>query len=326
MSDATVQVPAIGRVKRQYVVAGAALVAGIAVYAYWQRAQAPVDYPAYDDTDVMTDGVTDTAGGVAGGSANSGGAATDSSTSPDSDAEWARQAREVLAGAFDDAALATALGKYITRQGLSAVEQNMVRAAIGSLGYPPGGAYEIKSDTSGSPSTFQEPTGLRAVKVASTQVDLSWNKVPGASGYRIYRADLGDEPIGDSADTLFYARGLQPNRAYTFLVAARTGTGARGPKSQPLTVKTAAVKLGRPATPTVSKIGRTTVHVSTSKVPGAQYYRWYINGVAHGSSDGPSYDIQGLKPKTRYQVSVKADTTSQTPGPESGKRTFTTKK
>lgn len=327
MSDATVQVPAVGRVKKQYVIVGAAVVAGIVGYAYWRSANsAPADIPAYTEADVATEGITDTAGGAAGGSANSGGLVVDNSTTPDSDAEWSRQATELLGGSFDTGALAVALGKYITRQPLNAAEQNMVRAAIGALGYPPGGHYPIEADMSSDPSTFGEPTGVKVTGSTASSVSLSWNKVAGAPGYRIYRADLGNEPIGDSADTKFEARGLQPNKAYTFLVAARTATGGPGPKSAPVTGKTATVKLGKPSTPTVSGITRTTAVVKTGKVTGADRYAWYINGVAHGSSDGPTYTVVGLKPNAAYQVSVAADNSTQAPGPQSSRKSFRTKK
>ena len=327
MSEATVQVPAVGRVKKQYVIAGALVVAGIVGYAYWRAGQAaPADFPAYTEEDVITDGVSDTAGGVAGGSANSGGGSTDGSTSPDTDAEWAAQAREALAGAFDMAAFSVALGKYLSQQPLTATEQNMVRAAIGAVGYPPGGRYPITSDTSGTPSTFNEPTGLKATAVGTTSVTLQWNKVTGASGYRIFRADLGSEPTGDSGDTTAYQRGLEPNKSYTFQVAARTATGATGPKSQPITVKTQPVKLGKPATPSVSGVTRTSAKVSTRPVSGARDYHWYVNGRQVGGTDGPSFTLTGLKPNTTHRVTVAADTPTQGTGPQSAPRTFKTKR
>lgn len=326
MSDATVDVPKVGRIKKSYVYVGAAVVAGVVGYAYWRRAQTPVDIPAYTDADVVTDGVTDTAGGAPGGSANSGGASTDTSTTPDTDSEWVQQARESLSGTFDDAALSIALGRYIAHEGLSSPQQDMVRAAIGAIGYPPGGHYPLNSDLSPSPSTFGEPRNLKVTGTTSSTVKLSWSGVTGASGYRIFRSDLGSEPIGDSGDTSFEARGLQPNRSYSFTVAARTATGAIGPRSAPATGKTAAVKLGRPSTPTVSGITRTSAVLKTGKVTGADHYIWYINGVQHGASDAPQYTVVSLKANTTYQVSVKADTITQSPGPESAKKSFKTRK
>jgi len=328
MSEATVEVPAVGRVKKQYVYVAAALVAGIVGFAYWRRSSAPVeDFPAYTDEDVISDGVTDTAGGAAGGSASSGGTGGgDSSTTPDSDSEWVMMAREALAGSFDDAALSIALGRYIGREGLSQAQQDMVRAAIGSIGYPPGGHYPITPDTAGSPSTFNEPTGLKATAKTTTSVTLSWNRVAGASGYSIFRSDLGSEPVGDSGDTVASVRGLEPNRTYVFTVAARTGAGATGPRSQPLTVKTEPVKLAKPSTPSVSGITRTSVKVSTGRVSGARDYHWYLNGRQTGGTDGPTYTITGLKPNTTYRVSVAADTPTPGTGPRSAERTFKTKR
>jgi hypothetical protein len=62
-------------------------------------------------------------------------------------------------------------------------------------------------------------------------------------------------------------------------------------------------------------------------VAGATSYRVFVNGVPHGTADGglSSYRITALRKKTRYTVTVRADTTTQAAGPESNKVTFTTK-
>ncbi len=322
------QVPAVGRVKKTYVIAGAAVVAGIVGYAWWRRGQAPADIPAYTEEDVISDGIADTAGGVAGGSANSGGASHDGSTAPDTDAEWAQQANELLGGLFEPGALSVALGRYLTHQSLTSDQANMVRATIGQLGYPPGGQYPLDTSTGATPSALTEPKSLRLWSspkgtTGTDWVAIEWNAVPGATDYRIYRGS-GDS-IGASTDTKHYVQGLRPGTSYTFTVAAVAG-GKEGPRSAPLTVKTKTVSLTKPATPTVSAITRTSVKLTTSKVTGADYYRWYITGADNAVSDGPTVTVTGLKPNTSYSVTVRADTSTGAVGPESGRRTFRTKR
>lgn len=328
MSDATVQVPAVGRVKKQYVIAGAALVAGIVGYAYWRAAQAPADLPAYTEEDVISDGVTDTAGGVAGGSANSGGTSVDNSTTPDTDAEWVQLSRDALAGVFDDAALSIALGRYIGRESLTAAQADMVRAAIGSIGYPPGGKYPIDTTTGSTPSALTEPKNLR--QWSSPQgtagpdfIALEWDAVPGATGYRVFRG-LG-ENVGDSFDTKFYARGLEPNKSYSFVVKA-TANGKEGPASSKKTFKTKAYSFSKPSAPVVSGITRTSAKVTTRPMTGGKSYRWYLNGQLSNVTDAPTWTFSGLRPNTTYRVEVSVDHPNQGPSPRSSVKSFKTKK
>jgi hypothetical protein len=201
----------------------------------------------------------------------------------------------------------------------------MVRAAIGRVGYPPGGKYPLKDDTAPSPSTFGEPRAVTA-KAGTTTVALSWTAVPGASGYHVYRSDLGASAVGDASGTSYTVRGLTPNKRYTFYVAARTGSGQAGPKSAAVTATTLAVKMAKPRVPAVSSITRTSAKATCGTVVGATGYNWYLNGVARGHSDGPSITLSGLKPNTSYTVTVSGDTQNQAEGPRSAPRSFKTRK
>lgn len=327
-----VDVPAVGHVKKTYVIAGGALIAGIAGYAWWKASSANAagaDIPAYTEGDVAADGVTDTSGGAAGSSANSGGSNTNTSTTPDTDAEWVQQATEALSGSYDLAALSTALGRYITHVSLTTAQQDMVRAAIGIVGYPPGGQYAIMPDATPTPSALTEPKHVRLWsspegKTGSSFIALEWDAVSGASHYRIFRG-LG-ENVGDSTDTKFYVRGLQPNTSYSFVVKALDASNKEGPASTKFTAKTTSVSLTKPAAPKVSSVTKSSAVLSTTALKGVRSYLWYINNVAHGHSDGPSYKVVGLRANTAYKASVKADNPTQAPGPVSGQTAFHTKK
>lgn len=322
-----ITVPKLGKVKKKYVVVAGVGIVGYVGYAWWKRgSQAPADLPAYTEADVQADGVTNTAGGAAGGSANSGGGNTDSSTVPDTDQEWTQQAAAILGGSIDQQQVYAALGAYITHQPLTAAQESIVRSAVGALGYPPGGAYPITTGTGSEPSALGQVSGLTVVKHSTTTVDLAWSKVTGAPGYRVYRVGLGEEPVGDSGDTKWQGRGLAPNTTYQFQVAARSSTGAPGPKSAVVSVKTDPVKLTAPKSVKVSSVTRTSAHGSCGTVAGATSYRWYVNGSAAGASDHPTYTVGGLHPNSSYSLTVAADTTNQTPGPKSGAVRFKTKK
>src|SRR5690606_7003819 len=103
-------------------------------------------------------------------------------------------------------------------------------------------------------------------------------------------------------------------------------TGKSGPKSSSVTGKTARVTLAKPTGLKASSITKSSFRVTCGKVAGAQYYRWYLNGKASGASDQPYRDFTGLTANTTYKVTVAADTTNQTPGPQSAALSVKTKK
>lgn len=230
---------------------------------------------------------------------------------------------------YDPSAAALALGKYLGTQPITKDEQNIVRVVLGALGSPPtGGPYTVITDTSSTPSTFTAPTGLRTWDVTtSNQIGFQWNPVIGASGYRIFRADLGNEPIGDSTDTTFWARGLNSGQTYKFQVAARTANGSIGPKSSVYTAKTKSVALKAPTGVKVVTTTKNTATVKWNAVAGADSYAIYVDGFARGSSDDKTqFTVYGLLPNRSYKITVKADAQNQTPGPVSSAVTAKTKK
>jgi len=84
------------------------------------------------------------------------------------------------------------------------------------------------------------PTGLTATTGASTgQIMLTWNAVPGAVGYRIYR-DGNSAPIGTATATSYTDAGLASGSQHTYAISAfnaalqnsalsATATGTAGP-------------------------------------------------------------------------------------------------
>lgn len=326
--EGEVQLPAVGQVKKRYVVIGAGVVAGIVGYAYWRQRQAAAaaPIPAYSDADVTPDDseVTDTAGGLAGATADSGGAVNDETDVPTSDQEWVQDAAEVIGGSYDSGSVYTALGLYITHQPVSADQAAIISAAIGAMGYPPGGNYPIDTQGGASPSTFGVPGDVHQIGTTTNSVSLEWTAVPGASGYHVWRS--GDSTPTDTSGTTVTIGGLEPNTSYGFQVAARDATGNAGPKSTSINVRTTTVSLKAPSGLKATAVGTTSVTMACSAVSGAQYYRWYVNGESRGASDNPTYTIYDLKPGTKYSVTVAADTTEDVPGPLSAKYSVTTKK
>ena len=77
-------------------------------------------------------------------------------------------------------------------------------------------------------------TGLSANASSPTSVDLSWNSVPYATSYWIYRGSLVPAIV---TSTSFVDRSVSPGTTYTYAVAAVVNS-TLGPKSSWVTVTT----------------------------------------------------------------------------------------
>lgn len=328
MSD-TVNVPHIGALPRKqvYLIVGGG--AGIIAFMWWRhRNTAAVDVAAQGDVTPPEDpwgGMTDTGiGGAGPASGYTDDRSSDTGTNaPTTNAAWSDIVLEKLQGSYELVNITDALGRYLGRQPLSSLDQRIVQAAIAVAGYPPEGSYSVIPG--GDTSITIAPGGLKGA-AGTTSVDLTWNTVAGASRYRVFRADLGfTESIGDSTDGRFTAKGLQPNTAYGFQVAAVDAKGKTGPRSATATVKTTSVALKAPTAVRVTSSTTTSVTASWSKVPGATSYRVYVDGTDRGATETPPYTIRGLAKNHSYRLQVAADTTSQNPGPKSTAVTARTK-
>ena len=83
-------------------------------------------------------------------------------------------------------------------------------------------------------SGIPQVTGLSVTAAGPTQVNLTWNSVPGATSYWIYR----DIYVPAIIQTTSYAdRSVSPGTTYTYSIAAVVN-GSLGPKSSPVTVTT----------------------------------------------------------------------------------------
>jgi len=93
-----------------------------------------------------------------------------------------------------------------------------------------------RHSTSGGGSATGTPqvTGLSATASGSTQVNLSWSSVPGATSYWIYRDTYVPAIV---TTTSFADRSVSPGTTYTYAIAAVVNS-TLGPKSSSVTVTT----------------------------------------------------------------------------------------
>ena len=86
----------------------------------------------------------------------------------------------------------------------------------------------------GVSNSVPQVTGLSAYASGPTQVNLSWNSVPGATTYWIYR----DNYVPAIVTSTNYVDGsVSPGTTYTYAIAAVVNT-VLGPKSSSVTVTT----------------------------------------------------------------------------------------
>ena len=86
----------------------------------------------------------------------------------------------------------------------------------------------------GSATGIPQVTGLSANASGSTQVNLSWSSVPGATSYWIYRDSYVPAIV---TTTSFADRSVSPGTTYTYAIAAVVNS-VLGPKSSSVTVTT----------------------------------------------------------------------------------------
>ncbi len=326
-----VDIPKVGPVNKKVLIGVGVALAGFLAWRYYLAGSgaAPADEGAaaedagYEDggTIPAVEGATDWYGS---GSSSSGDTTSSTSQALTTNAAWSQYASNQLV-ALDVASgsdIATALGNYLAGRPLTSAQQAIVQAAIAYAGYPPVGTHVVVPG--GDTDITVAPTGLKVIGQSPNSVTLSWVAVAGASFYDVYRSGAASNAVRSGATSATIS-GLNPNTSYTFQVAAVSGSGKAGPRSSSVSGKTAAVSLARPSTPSVTAITATGAKVSTGRVAGATGYRWYVNGKLNGATDGPAHSISGLKKSTKYTVSVKADNSTQAPGPESAKRSFTTR-
>ena len=330
MLEGTVDLPGVGPVKKPVVLGVGGLGVAFVMYMYYRNwSGVGVDTSATDTTDPGYEDpgmLPSVSGAVSPDNSygiDNGDTPTSTSGITTNDA-WSRFAAAQLqqGDKWSYSDIVAALGNYVTDKPLTSAQKEIVSAAIGIAGYPPVGTHPIISG--GDTSITVAPTGLRLVEATTTSVKMAWNPVAGATGYRLYRSGVS-QVVGVANGPSGEIGGLTTNQDYLIQVAAFTASGAIGPKSSAVKVRTKAVQLVKPATPVVSGITKSSATAKVTRVSNATGYNWYLNGQNHGHSDSPQFTFQGLTPNRAYKVSVAADTATTQQGPRSGERSFKTK-
>lgn len=274
MSD--IKLPGIGPVKKPVFLAGVGITAGILAFAYYRRSKAPAavdaSLPTADSSPSAIDpstglpyGSVDAGVGVGYGYPDYGGYGGSGSNPYGYDAygnpipaptgvgsngvyttnnDWAAAGESVLENASVTLAVSTAaITRVLGGLSVTAQQRDYFMQVIGTLGPPPQGyptpIHLVDTPTDPAPPTgvLPAPTGLKVVSTSTTHVTLQWNKVTGATSYRLYRSDVS-VAVGASSDTKGDIGGLSHNHTYHFHVRAVGANNVLGASSASVSGKT----------------------------------------------------------------------------------------
>jgi fibronectin type 3 domain-containing protein len=159
------------------------------------------------------------------------------------------------------------------------------------------------------------PGGLSATVVSSSQVNLAWSAVSGASGYRVLRSTVSGGPytnVGSATTTSFADSGLAPATTYFYTVQATNGSAPSARSTQVAALTDPAAPTGVTATAaSVSEIdltwsavtGATSYVIQRSPTSGGPY-------TTIGSATSPTFADTGLSPATPYYYVIQATNAS----------------
>ena len=167
-----------------------------------------------------------------------------------------------------------------------------------------------KDAVSGLKTSFNQVNLFSPKKITSTQdtktIKLSWDKVEGATGYRVYLKVSGSwKKLGDVAKTTATLKNLKAGTKYTYAVRAYVKTANGVGWAQNYTTHQAATTSPAPAK-IASAYNDTAIKLSWSKVSGATGYAVYYKNPKEGwklqkdTKTATTITFSKLKPYTSY--------------------------
>jgi hypothetical protein len=254
----TYDIPKLGKVKKVYVIGGAAVVvlAGVLWWRSRQAAKAPASElqtdsagnvgiinPATGFVQGSPEDLAAQGGGTGGGSGGGGGGSSGSDQTPIGDqvaagppftnnAAWAQYATAYLVGlGLDPGAVSADLGAYLAGEQVTPAVKSVIEQATGYAGAPPvAGQNGMPPSINliGDPTSLGStpgPVSITLGKMTPTSVAFAWTAVTGATGYHWHVAGPGVSHGGDTTAKSATCPGLQPGTAYTVSVYAKNAKG-----------------------------------------------------------------------------------------------------
>lgn len=190
----------------------------------------------------------------------------------------------------------------------------------------PAGPIQVRTPSNPPPDP---PTGLDAVAVDDSTVDLTWDQHPDEAdldGYRVYR---NGSLLTGTTTSQYRDEGLDPFTTYTYTVTAVSEDGDESAASDPASVTTPDFT---PPTPpgsiVAAAVGGTRIDVSWSPAvdeqSGISGYRVFRDGSEVAVTEATAYQDGELTPGTTYEYRVSAINGAGVEGEPSGPASATT--
>ncbi|MCS7063364.1 MAG: hypothetical protein NZM04_04855 [Methylacidiphilales bacterium] len=159
-------------------------------------------------------------------------------------------------------------------------------------------------DDGNTPTIPATPTNLQSTTPSATQVNLTWNAVPGATQYEVKRNNV---LVATVTTNSYNDTNLIPQTQYCYTVAAKNTAGT-SPDSAPHCVTTpAAVPPPTPTGLTATAQNHTTVIITWTATPGAAHYTLRRNGnIIASNLTNTTFTDTGLSPLTTYSYTLQA--------------------
>ena len=242
--------------------------------------------------------------------------------------------------------------KYISGLTSGDTYKVKVRAISGSSSgqYSSEVTFRTSGSSSGGSSSKTKParvTGLRTTNVTNDAVSLVWNRVTGATGYKVYVyiPGIGNTYVrnvtGTSATVSGFTSvtGNENGLNYRAKIIAFNNAGD-GPESAEVNFRTprsssaggsSGSKLSKVTNLRMRTNGADTVVIDFNKVSGATNYEIFFRtastsykSLGYISSTAGGLKLTGLNPGTTYYLKIRAIDSSRKPGPDSEEFRFVT--
>ncbi len=174
-------------------------------------------------------------------------------------------------------------------------------------------AFAVRTSAAGSTYSSQSATLGRPSKLTAAQnknaVKLTWSKVSGATGYRIYQAVSGKwKALGNVKGNTCTINKLRAGTKYTFAVRAYKIVSGKVVFAAKYTTIQTATKTAAPASVTTSRANGK-IALSWSKVSGATGYRVYVRQsgkwVKLITTTARKYTVSNTKANSQYVFAVR---------------------
>jgi fibronectin type 3 domain-containing protein len=176
------------------------------------------------------------------------------------------------------------------------------------------------SATTPAEGVIPAPGGLQASPQGSDSIRISWNAVPEATGYKIYRSSSASGSytlLNSSPGTSYTDTGLSPLTTYYYKISTVHSKGESEQSNSVSAATPAEPSIQPPSGISASAQSASSIQVSWNAVSGATGYKVYRSDSAsgsyalHGSASAPPYTDSGLSASSTWYYKVSSVKDSQ---------------